>query len=95
MLWLVHWVYGTVDKLLNLSQEVWGVFNARLMLLLGGSLLLRNLMLRTAGGGYQLLNPLDEVQVRVRGLDTVRHVGIDVKVNEILLPAGERDRGTQ
>ena len=63
MLWLVSWVYGTVYKLLDLSQEVWGVFNMRLMLLLGGTLLLllRLLPLRAAGGGYQLLDLLDEV----------------------------------
>ena len=51
LLWLVSWVYGTVYKLLDLGQEVWGVFTTRLMLLLGGSLLLllRHLLLRTAG----------------------------------------------
>ena len=51
LLWLVSWVYGTVYKLLDLGQEVWGVFTMRLMLLLGGNLLLllRHLLLRTAG----------------------------------------------
>ena len=63
MLWFVSWVYGTIDKLLDLTQEVWGVFNMRLMLLLGGSLLLLLKLLppRVAGGGYQLLDLLNEV----------------------------------
>ena len=51
LLWLVSWDYGTVYKLLDLGQEVWGVCAMRLMPLLGGSLLLllRHLLLRTAG----------------------------------------------
>ena len=63
LLWFVSWVYGTIDKLLDLAQEVWGVFNMRLMLLLGGSLLLLLKLLppRVAGGGYQLLDLLNEV----------------------------------